>query len=257
MLLPEVAESFQAAGFNVLTYDPRSTGESEGLPRNEIDPLKQVEDYSDALTYLSKQAAVDPNKIFFWGMSFSASVAACAAALDKRARALIVVCPTITFYSEGKIPKALSKAIQDRVSQLKGNKPYSIVPFTRTGENPAGFATGGGQQAFEFMTNIKQRGAPNFENRTTLQSYYKMALWQPRPLFKLVAPTPVMVLIPEEDIISPTDDQHWMFNNFQGPKRLHTAPGKGHLDVLSGEGAERLMRYQIDFVNDVLSGKVI
>ena len=46
MLLPEVAEEFQSLGFNALIYDPRSTGDSDGTPRNEIDPMKQTEDLS-------------------------------------------------------------------------------------------------------------------------------------------------------------------------------------------------------------------
>ena len=46
MLLPEIAEIFQARGYNVLIYDPRATGDSDGLPRGQIDPLQQAEDLS-------------------------------------------------------------------------------------------------------------------------------------------------------------------------------------------------------------------
>jgi alpha/beta superfamily hydrolase len=46
MLLPMVAEKFQDSGYNALTYDPRSIGDSDGTPRNQIDPLKQAEDIS-------------------------------------------------------------------------------------------------------------------------------------------------------------------------------------------------------------------
>jgi cephalosporin-C deacetylase-like acetyl esterase len=61
--------------------------------------MKQVEDNADAPNWLSEQAIVDPTKIAFWGMSFSGSFAACAAALDKRARYLIMVCPFVEFYT--------------------------------------------------------------------------------------------------------------------------------------------------------------
>lgn len=46
MSLSETAEAFHSAGFNVLLYDARSVGGSEGLPRNQIDPAKMVEDIS-------------------------------------------------------------------------------------------------------------------------------------------------------------------------------------------------------------------
>ena len=46
MSLAETAEGFQAAGYNVILYDSRSIGGSGGLPRNQIDPLQNVEDIS-------------------------------------------------------------------------------------------------------------------------------------------------------------------------------------------------------------------
>ena len=44
MSLGETAEAFQSAGFNTLIYDARGVGGSGGMPRNEIDPMKMVED---------------------------------------------------------------------------------------------------------------------------------------------------------------------------------------------------------------------
>ncbi|ERF75983.1 hypothetical protein EPUS_01349 [Endocarpon pusillum Z07020] len=251
MLLPEVAESFQREGITALIYDPRSIGLSDGFPRNEIDPMKQVEDYSDALTFLSKHPLVDASRIAFWGMSFSGSVAACAAALDKRAKLVIMVCPFVKFYTDEKRSKVLAKAMADRASQAKGNDPFSVVPFNSNGDNPAGMAAGGGLEAYEFMTNVKNRGAPNFENRTTIQSYYKIAMWQPWGLMQCINPTPVMMLIPENDAISNPDDQRRVFDNFEGPKRLCKAPEKGHLDILSGDRSHELMGQQVEFMNDV------
>lgn len=254
MLLPEVAEAFQRANITALIYDPRSIGLSDGFPRNEIDPMKQVEDYSDALTWLSKQAIVDPTKIAFWGMSFSGSVAACAAALDKRAKCLIMVCPFVKFYTNDKRRKVLAKAMADRVSQAKGNAAFSVVPFTSNGDNPAGMAAGGGLEAYEFMTNVKERGAVNFENRTTIQSYYRIAMWQPWGLLDYINPTPVHMIIPGQDIISKTADQQEVFDAFQGPKTLSFAPEKRHLDVLSGDGAEKLMAEQVNFMRRSFEG---
>ena len=44
ILLPEIAERFQSAGYNAVIYDPRSIGDSDGLTRNNINPLQQAED---------------------------------------------------------------------------------------------------------------------------------------------------------------------------------------------------------------------
>lgn len=255
MLLPEVAESFQRDGITALIYDPRNTGLSDGSPRNEISPAEQVEDYSDALTFLQKQPLVDPTRISFWGMSFSGSIAACAAALDKRAKSLIMICPFVKFYTDEKRLKVLAKSMADRASQAKGNAPFSIAPFKSNGDNPAGMAAGGGVEAYNFMIDVKEHGAPSFENRTTIQSYYKIAMWQPWGLLPYINPTPVMMIVPEMDKISIPDDQRGVYDKFEGPKRLITAGGKGHLDILSGEGSAELMSKQVEFIDDFVRSR--
>lgn len=137
MFVPEVAEQFQLAGITALIYDPRSLGASDGLPRNEVDPMRQVEDYSDALTFLSSLPVVDSSCIGFWGMSLSASVALCAAALDKRAKFIVAICPLVSLdYGTAKFSKVLAKVMKDRESQIQGNAPFYLPLLSQKGENP-------------------------------------------------------------------------------------------------------------------------
>ena len=51
MYLDRFAEAFVAAGLDVLVFDNRYFGASDGEPRQEIDPWAQVRDYRDAITY--------------------------------------------------------------------------------------------------------------------------------------------------------------------------------------------------------------
>lgn len=255
MFVPEVAEQFQLAGITALIYDPRSTGSSDGTPRNEIDPMKQVEDYSDAMTFMSSLPNVDSNRIAFWGMSFSATVALCAAAMDKRAKLIIAVCPLLSFeYSRDKFSQVLAKTMKDRESQVNGNPPFYLPVLTEKGENPAGFGIGADKEGFQYIVGAKERVAPAHENRTTIQSYYKMVAWQPAGLMKYVTPTPVIFIIPELDKISPPEGQLAVFEEMTEPKRKHIALGKGHLNVLSGEDFPFLMKLQIDFMVAALDG---
>ncbi|KAE8391534.1 hypothetical protein BDV23DRAFT_182344 [Aspergillus alliaceus] len=55
--------------------DPRTLGESEGLPRNEFDPAQLAEHYSVALAFLPTHRIVNPNQIEFWGISFNGPIA--------------------------------------------------------------------------------------------------------------------------------------------------------------------------------------
>ena len=255
--LPEVAQHFQRAGITALVYDPRSTGLSEGDPRNDIDPVKQVEDYSDALTFLSGLPTVDPAKLAFWGMSFAGTVSLCAASLDKRAKLVIAVCPMTEFrHTPEKLPKVLAKCMKDRESQAKGNAPFYLPVLNETGENPAGFGIGVDQEQFAKVVRADKELAPNHVNRTTIQSYYKLVMWQPAALWPHLDPTPVMFVVPECDRLCPPEVQLRSFERLSGPKRCHVEPGRGHMDIVEGEHLTDLMQLQIDFVKDVMEGKL-
>lgn len=254
MFVPDVAEYFQKAGFNALVYDPRTLGESEGLPRNDIDPTRQMSDYSDALSFLAAQPSVDSTQLAFWGMSFSATIALCAASLDPRAKCCVAICPLLDFDLQ-KLPQVLAKSMQDRSSQTIGGNPSTFLPvLTSDGRNPAGLGFKTSADELDYMINAKQRGAPNYENRTTLQTYYKLVVWKPHAIMKhLHSPsTSTMMVIPELDMISPPEGQMALFDTFPEPKQKHVAPGKGHLDVLSGEQFPILMGMQAQWLKEQL-----
>ena len=256
MFVPEVASQFQSHGITALIYDPRSLGESDGLPRNQVDPMMQISDYSDALTFMRTLPIVDPESIVFWGQSFSGCIALCAASLDKRAKMCISICPLLNFQlTDEKRPKVLAKGMQDRESQAAGNPPTFAPVLTDRGENPAGMGLGADKEEFDYMVNAKSRGAPNYENRTTLQTYYKILMWQPHGIMKHMD-MPVLMVVPELDMISPPEQQFALFETFPHPKKVHVAPGKGHLNVLSGEEFPQLAQMQAEFVRDTLAGRL-
>ena len=128
---PGVPEEFQRAGITALVYDPRNTGISGGIPRNDINPFKQAEDYSDAFIYLSSLPNVDPKAIFFWGISLSAGIALSAASIDRRIAGVIAIAPIFEFVPVKATDsrRLKTKLMKDRESQLiHGNPPY-ILPL--------------------------------------------------------------------------------------------------------------------------------
>ncbi|KAI4639769.1 hypothetical protein J4E93_009123 [Alternaria ventricosa] len=254
MFVPDVAEQFQKNGITALIYDPRTLGLSDGLPRNDIDPARQVSDYSDAVTFVKSLPNVDSSMIGIWGMSFSGVIALSATALDPRIRFCIAICPLLNLeYEASKFPKVLAKLQQDRESQLTGNKPLYVPVLTAEGKNPAGMGLGADKEEFDYMVNAKTRGAPRHENHTTFQSYYKIKLWQPQGIMRYLDRTPVLMVVPELDQISPPEAQIALHATFPEPKVLHIAPGKGHLDVLSGDDFPMLSDLQAAFVKKIVA----
>ncbi|KAL9083286.1 MAG: hypothetical protein Q9165_008592 [Trypethelium subeluteriae] len=250
-LIAEVAEYFFAAGFTVLSYDPRTIGGSDGTPRNEADPVRNIEDYHDALTFLKSHPKVDSARIAFWGYSFSGMIALCAAALDKRAKAVVAVAP-LTIWEFSKWRQVLTKAMKDRESRLAGNRPVMLPMVTEAGEQPAGFGAGFEE---EDVFNIISKAAevqPNFAPETTLSSYYHIAAFQPFGLLRFVTPTPSMVVTGEKDLISPAHLQkELIFDVLSEPKKHHIISNKAHMNIMSGQGTEMVLDAQIAFLRDI------
>lgn len=249
MFLPQLAEHLQSANITALVYDPRHLGESDGIPRNEIDPAKQVSDYSDALTFLLAQPNVDASRVAFWGMSFSATIALCASALDPRVNVCIAACPYIDLRPPAeKLTQVLAKVMKDRESRVAGNPPTYLPMLTASGRNPAGLHLRPTAEELEMVMMAQERGAVRFENRCTLETYYCFATWAPEEIVRLMpGGMRVLCVVPEEDSWSLPERQRELFESLKCGKVLKTVPS-GHLTLFNGEGFAGLMQTHVDFL---------
>lgn len=192
-------------------------------------------------------------------MSFGAMVSGCAAAVDRRPKGLVMVCPLFSFVRPDKRKTLFPRLIKDRVSQLRGNEPFTLQPFNSKGQNPAGMGGSdgpGGLEAYNLMQTATELGHPDFRDRITLQTYHKMVLARPKELLELVDGMPVMMIIPELDDISSPVEQREAFDRLKTPKRLYWAEGKGHLSIMNGAGSLEILKATEEFFQDALDGAV-
>ncbi|KAI1495480.1 alpha/beta-hydrolase [Biscogniauxia marginata] len=252
--LGPIAEMFQSRGYNVLLYDARSIGASEGMPRNEVDPYKMSEDLSDIITHVSALPTVDSDHIFLWGMSLGGTVSGLCAAIDIRPRGLIMVCPHFSFIIEAKRKTLCKQLVRDRISQLRGNAPLTLLSADSRGECPSGIAgpeAKGGLEWYEFMQKSAAKGLKGFTDSTTLQTYRKLALARPKEVIKeLLQEVPVLMIVPEHDNMSSPDEQKEVFESLKAPKRLYLAKGAKHLTVFSGQRSEEIIKVMEKFLKD-------
>src|SRR5260370_15211566 len=96
MYLDRFAEVFHGAGLNVLVFDNRNFGASDGEPRQEIDPWAQVRDYRHAITYASTLPEVDAARIGIWGSSYSRGHVLVVSAFDRRVQAVVSQVPLLS-----------------------------------------------------------------------------------------------------------------------------------------------------------------
>lgn len=198
---------------------------------------------------------MDHRRIMLWGISLGATVSACAAAVDRRVAAVLMVCPIFTFIRPDKRAKVFAQLMRDRVSQLRGNEAFVVQPVNSKGEN--GFPRPGGEEAFLLMMAAAERAHPNFRNRITLQSFHKIALFRPKEVIEqMLEGIPTMMMIPELDEISLPAEQKEVYDKLNTPKKLHLAEGKTHLTILTGEGSDKFLHAQIEFFETALKGEI-
>ncbi len=213
--------------------------------------------HPDIYTYVTRLPSVDGSKIIFWGLSVGAVISACAAAVDRRPKAVVMVCPLFSFVQPHKRDAAFAQVIQDRVSQLRGNPPHELSPFTPRGDNPIGMAGAGGpggRESYALMRLTKEKGAAGFRDRIALQTYQKLALFKPAKHLNMIQ-APVMMVVPELNNISNPKEQQAAFRRITAPRsKLHLALGKGHMNVATGESGAELVKLSNEFIRGALEG---
>ena len=116
------------AGFAVLTYDPRTIGDSEGLPRNLVDPARLVADAQGAVDALRAVDGVGPVGIV--GFSFGGGIAIEVAAQDQSLFALVHVVGFIAGHTRSEAElAALGAAMQADLAAAAAGAPPVFVPI--------------------------------------------------------------------------------------------------------------------------------
>jgi fermentation-respiration switch protein FrsA (DUF1100 family) len=253
--LDDFARRFQAAGYTTLVYDNRHWGSSGGQFRNEVDPLLQTRDYFAAYDFAASLPDVDPSKVVYWGTSMSGGNVICAAALDKRIRGIISQTP---FVSGEHISVELGSAKQefvlaDRAVSARGGKSMMIpvIPESMDEiESGTSQAILKSPDVFPFLEELHRRGLQE-ERVVTLQSLLHVQAHEPKTFISRVSPTPILMIVGDQDLCIPSDTQLAMYELAQEPKELHILQGVGHFGVYYGQGFEKTIKIQLEFLKGV------
>ncbi len=223
--LPDVAERFVAAGFVTLAFDYRYFGDSEGKPRSQIFPLEVVEDYRNAITWVSDQPEVDPRRIGIWGTSFSGGLVLYVGTFDRRVKAVVAEVPFTLNPESGRAmdPEKWDSVgeflLRDRIERYKTGVVNYMKIVAPEGE-PCVLP---GKLAYEGFMALKEIG-PNWRNQVTLESLEKMREFDPISLIHLMAPTAVLLIPAENDGLIPLDAVKATYEKAREPKAISVLP---------------------------------
>lgn len=237
--IDKFAEKFAENGFVVILFDYRNLGGSEGLPRQEVNPFMQIDDYKNSITYAQTLNQVDHGKIGIWGTSFSGGHAIVVAATDKRVQCVVSQVPTISGFQSGirripaeRMPVFYEHINQDRLNRLQGK--YPAMRELAGGSDPI-YPT---SDALEYYSGAFKLST-TFRNEVTLRSIEYSQMYEPGIYVKRISPTPILFIIALNDVVTPTDLCLNAYEEALQPKELvtvpdgHFSPYVQHFDIAS------------------------
>jgi dienelactone hydrolase len=180
------------------------------LKRTRLIPLKQVEDYRNAISYLQGEPGVDPERIGIWGSSFAGGNVIVTAALDSRVKAIV-----------GQIPAISGKNSPAGPVPLRGRALEDAIKRARTG------------QGAEFETGFSIRRMVDVETNQMVAEY------RPFHYLKSVGDRPVLLIVAEkEELINNRDNAYAAIEVLTGPKKLIEVPKITHFEMYINEAFE-------------------
>jgi pimeloyl-ACP methyl ester carboxylesterase len=203
MQLASYAERFVEKGFNVLTFDYRHFGESDGQPRQIIDTRKQHQDWLAAIDYISQTFQVAHNQICIWGSSLGGGhVLEIAYKLPNLAGVISQVPHTsalAAILSAGPFKGTLLTCVgvYDRLRGIAGLSPFYINASGVPGE--LAFMTGPGEHE-GYMALVPD--GMTFDPRVAARFALDIIRYSPVKRIKHLA-LPVLIQVGLQDITTP------------------------------------------------------
>lgn len=244
--LDAYAERFCAAGLGALVFDYRYFGASGGLPRQLLDVPSQHADYVAAVAYARGLDWVDPDRLALFGCSFSGGHVLAVASQDPRIAAVVSQCPfTDSLASLAKlgpvnIAKATVAGLRDEFAALRGREPLYVAAVGEPGTF-ACMTTPDAKRGLEAITPPQT----NWQNRVAARIGLRMTFYRPGRAAAKIA-CPVLFCICERDSVAPPGvTAKYAAAVPRGEIKRYPI---GHFDVYIGEGFERAVTDQIEFL---------
>ena len=254
--LDNYADKFAAAGFVVLVFDYRFLGASEGEPRQQIFWQDQIKDYRNAITWVSMQPQVDPARIGVWGSSYSGGHVMHLAAFDKRVKAVVAQVPVTNVWEAyfARLPREAIEGIAGWHALARAERMTSGKVLTFPVVGPEGQPAVLPQpESYRWFMDMADR-APTWKNEVTVESLENGMDYDPTAFIHLIAPTPLLMVIASDDIVTPTDGERKAFERAREPKQLVVVPG-GHFEAYHGPKHLQFFEPQLAWFQRYLAGK--
>ena len=239
LVLPEYARVFAEAGVAVLAFDYRNFGESEGEPRQHVDPWAQIEDYKNALSWLETHDAIDRHRLGAWGISYSGGHVLIVAATDPRVKCVVANIPVVDGHRtmqqvHGALAfRKLEAAIIEDRRKRSASGAHGYLPMSS--DDPAReLSTWPFPEVKEAFAALQRTVAPNHEHCNTIASVELLMSYDVAPFLPRILLPPVLVTVAERDDITLWQEEIRVFNGIATPnKQLYLCRDTSHMTLYS------------------------
>ncbi len=248
--LVKFAMTFAEKGLAAFVFDYRTFGDSEGEPRNNVDPTHHGEDWDAAIAHVRSLPGLDLHRIILWGTSFSGAHVICAAARDGGIAATISQVP-YSGMPEGGTDQGPQISISIVASVL-----WDYLKTALTG-SPHYLPVVGPPGSSALLNTLECEpgylalipDGATFSNQVPAKSLIKFGKYDPLPSAEQVT-CPALVIAAVDDSLIPVDQAKLMAAKLPSGE-FHTLDCN-HFAPYRGEWFDRNIEMQLDFLNRVL-----
>lgn len=237
------ADRFAAAGINVLLFDHRGFGDSEG-EQDYFDPTMQLEDWRAAIAFARSLSNVDADKVATLGSSLGGGNALWAAADDGRIAACISQVPFVTM---SQAPHSKENLEQMLAVAAKGG----YLPAVGQPHEPAMINQPGGEIGWRRVVALGEKS--RWRNR--MSAGWLLNGYEPGK-YAATLHCPWLVCVAADDQIAlPGAAIDAALSAPQGEVRIY--PDTDHFDIYDGPVHEAMAADEIEFLHRHLLGRRI
>ena len=252
------AQAYAAAGIDALLFDYRCFGDSTGTPRQLASPPRQCEDYAAAIAFARSLEGIDPDRIVLWGTSWSGGHVIYAAADDSRIAAVISQTPDVDgrrtlaqirqYGGIGQLARLTAHGLRDQLTRLVRRPPHMIPTVAPPGE-VAAMSSEGSERGYLAIAG------PSWRNEVCARAVlFEVGNRAVTRIDRLDCP--ILFQIAERDTVAPPDAAR-AAAGLAGAWAEVREYDIAHFDVYVGEGRERAVADQLDFLRRHLAPKAV
>lgn len=237
----DYAKAFAAAGLAALVFDYRNFGDSDGEPRQHLDPWMQIEDYKSAISYVETRSELDADRIGIWGISYSGGHVLIVGATDPRVKCIVANIPVIDGFKTMRLVHGSIRFRELAATMLDDRRKRSVtgehgyIPMS-SGDPTGPIVTWPFPEVTSAFNHLKETEAPNHEHRNTVASVELLCNYNCMPYAERIVDTPTLMTVAEQDDITIWDDEVRTFNNIATPtKRLFVFKETSHMTLYSNK----------------------